>query len=200
MYRVCVGLTKYFLVFNRSSSIKSVEGFTHPPFFLKTLLKLLPPFWFGFGIGIILAFTLYYVLRNGNIWRGFNSYCLYLLRLAKAAFDDAIAELDTLNEESYKDSTLIMQLLRDNLTLWTSDMQGEGKRLIPRCQFESPMLLEDIVYKKEIQESLFKFNNKIMNWSNEDHFANVKVQKHNGTYVFYNVFSVDYETSHPGIW
>lgn len=39
------------------------------------------------------------------------------------AFDDAIAELDTLNEDSYKDSTLIMQLLRDNLTLWTSDTQ-----------------------------------------------------------------------------
>lgn len=38
-------------------------------------------------------------------------------------------ELDTLSEESYKDSTLIMQLLRDNLTLWTSsetDTQGEG--------------------------------------------------------------------------
>ncbi|ENN76811.1 hypothetical protein D910_11976 [Dendroctonus ponderosae] len=45
--------------------------------------------------------------------------------LAKQAFDDAIAELDTLNEDSYKDSTLIMQLLRDNLTLWTSDTQGE---------------------------------------------------------------------------
>ena len=42
--------------------------------------------------------------------------------LAKQAFDDAIAELDTLSEESYKDSTLIMQLLRDNLTLWTSDI------------------------------------------------------------------------------
>merc|ERR1711924_89271 len=41
--------------------------------------------------------------------------------LAKQAFDDAIAELDTLDVESYKDSTLIMQLLRDNLTLWTSD-------------------------------------------------------------------------------
>jgi len=46
-------------------------------------------------------------------------------QLAKSAFDDAIAELDTLNEDSYKDSTLIMQLLRDNLTLWTSDTQAE---------------------------------------------------------------------------
>jgi len=47
--------------------------------------------------------------------------------LAKQAFDEAIAELDTLGEESYKDSTLIMQLLRDNLTLWTSDMHtGSG--------------------------------------------------------------------------
>ncbi|KAH0873520.1 hypothetical protein HID58_070882 [Brassica napus] len=46
--------------------------------------------------------------------------------LAKQAFDEAIAELDTLGEESYKDSTLIMQLLRDNLTLWTSDMTDEA--------------------------------------------------------------------------
>jgi len=52
--------------------------------------------------------------------------------LAKQAFDEAIAELDTLSEESYKDSTLIMQLLRDNLTLWTSDLQddaGEVRKL-----------------------------------------------------------------------
>ena len=41
------------------------------------------------------------------------------------AFDDAIAELDTLSEDSYKDSTLIMQLLRDNLTLWTSDQSED---------------------------------------------------------------------------
>lgn len=43
-------------------------------------------------------------------------------QLAKQAFDDAIAQLDSLSEESYKDSTLIMQLLRDNLTLWASDV------------------------------------------------------------------------------
>ena len=46
-------------------------------------------------------------------------------RLAKNAFDDAISELDSLKEDSYKDSTLIMQLLRDNLTLWTSEDNEE---------------------------------------------------------------------------
>jgi len=45
-------------------------------------------------------------------------------KMARNAFEDAIAELDSVSEDSYKDSTLIMQLLRDNLTLWTSD--GEG--------------------------------------------------------------------------
>merc|ERR1712014_513895 len=45
-------------------------------------------------------------------------------KMARTAFEDAIAELDNVAEESYKDSTLIMQLLRDNLTLWTSDQEG----------------------------------------------------------------------------
>merc|ERR1719188_1219982 len=44
--------------------------------------------------------------------------------MARKAFEDAIAELDNVAEDSYKDSTLIMQLLRDNLTLWTSDQEG----------------------------------------------------------------------------
>ncbi len=48
-------------------------------------------------------------------------------RLAQAAFDDAVADFATLSKESYKDTTLIMQLLRDNLMLWTSDIQGEGE-------------------------------------------------------------------------
>merc|ERR1719272_238198 len=45
-------------------------------------------------------------------------------KMARTAFEDAIAELDNVSEDSYKDSTLIMQLLRDNLTLWTSDQEG----------------------------------------------------------------------------
>jgi len=47
------------------------------------------------------------------------------IKIAKTAFDDAISDLDSVGvgEDSYKDSTLIMQLLRDNLTLWTSEFQ-----------------------------------------------------------------------------
>merc|ERR1712096_146514 len=70
-------------------------------------------------LGLALNFSVFYC----EILNSPDRAC----QLAKTAFDDAIAELDTLNEDSYKDSTLIMQLPRDNLTLWTSDTAGEGE-------------------------------------------------------------------------
>lgn len=69
-------------------------------------------------LGLALNFSVFYYEIQNSAERACH--------LAKRAFDDAIAELDTLSEESYKDSTLIMQLLRDNLTLWTSDLQEDG--------------------------------------------------------------------------
>ncbi|GAB1607236.1 14-3-3 protein epsilon-like [Argonauta hians] len=79
-------------------------------------IKDLPP-THPIRLGLALNFSVFYY----EIFNTPDRAC----RLAKSAFDEAIAELDTLSEESYKDSTLIMQLLRDNLTLWTSDMQAE---------------------------------------------------------------------------
>ena len=56
-------------------------------------------------------------------------------RVAKEAFDEAIGEIEGIEEEHYRDSTVIMQLLRDNLAAWTQEIEegiedkgpGEGK-------------------------------------------------------------------------
>lgn len=70
-------------------------------------------------LGLALNFSVFYY----EVFSSPEKACV----LAKAAFDDAISAMDSLDEEQYKDSATIMQLLRDNLTLWTSDMHtGSG--------------------------------------------------------------------------
>ncbi|KAJ2878848.1 Protein bmh2 [Coemansia asiatica] len=80
-------------------------------------------------LGLALNFSVFYY----EIFNAPEKAC----HLAKAAFDDAIAELDSLSEDSYKDSTLIMQLLRDNLTLWTSDIQDSVDAAAPKDEAAS---------------------------------------------------------------
>jgi len=70
-------------------------------------------------LGLALNFSVFYYEIVGKPDRACS--------LAQNAFDEAMAELDSVAEESYRDSTLIMQLLRDNLTLWTSDAAAEEK-------------------------------------------------------------------------
>ena len=74
-------------------------------------------------LGLALNFSVFYYEIDNNS----EEAC----KLAKDAFDDAIAQLDQVKDDMYKDSTLIMQLLRDNLTLWQSgenmdDEQGDA--------------------------------------------------------------------------
>lgn len=79
-------------------------------------------------LGLALNFSVFYY----EILNSPDRAC----HLAKQAFDDAIAELDSLSDESYTDSTLIMQLLRDNLTLWTSDSLQETEATAQKATAE----------------------------------------------------------------
>jgi len=92
----------------KASADKSLEAYKNATEVASTDLAPTHPI----RLGLALNFSVFYY----EILNSPDQAC----HLAKQAFDDAIAELDTLSEESYKDSTLIMQLLRDNLTLWTS--------------------------------------------------------------------------------
>lgn len=74
------------------------------------MAKSLPPVN-SLRLGLSLNFSVFYY----EIDKSPSKACI----LAKQAFDDAIKDIDALSEEHYKDSTLIMQLLRDNLSLWT---------------------------------------------------------------------------------
>ena len=87
----------------KTSADKSLEAYKNATEVAQTDLAPTHPI----RLGLALNFSVFYY----EILNSPDQAC----HLAKQAFDDAIAELDTLSEESYKDSTLIMQLLRDNL-------------------------------------------------------------------------------------
>lgn len=54
-----------------------------------------------------------------------------------------------MSEESYRDSTLIMQLLRDNLTLWTSSDGNEGEGTSGEAAKEGDKPAEPVTEEKK---------------------------------------------------
>ncbi|KAL9058825.1 MAG: hypothetical protein Q9162_001549 [Coniocarpon cinnabarinum] len=117
----------------KTSADKSLEAYKAATDIAQTDLAPTHPI----RLGLALNFSVFYY----EILNSPDQAC----HLAKQAFDDAIAELDTLSEESYKDSTLIMQLLRDNLTLWTSsenEQSGEGGAAAAQTSEAAPAAAE----------------------------------------------------------
>ena len=69
-------------------------------------------------LGLNLNYSVFYYEIKQNA----NKAC----KMARDAFDEAIADLDNVDDDFYKDATLIMQLLRDNLTLWTEEVEADA--------------------------------------------------------------------------
>jgi len=67
-------------------------------------------------LGLALNFSVFYYEVFGSPEKA--------CALAKSAFEKAMEVAGDVSDDQYKDSAAILQLLRDNLTLWTSDLQG----------------------------------------------------------------------------
>lgn len=68
-------------------------------------------------LGIALNFSVFYYDVLHSLDRA--------SQIARQAFDDAMTALNGLNEDHFKESALLMQLIRDNLTLWLGAQQPE---------------------------------------------------------------------------
>ncbi len=70
-------------------------------------------------------------------------------QIGKKSFDGAIAELDCLSEDFYKDSALIMQLLRDDLTIASDKASEKGKK--------SRIIKKPLKFQSERSKSFYYF-------------------------------------------
>ena len=70
-------------------------------------------------LGLDLNFSVFYYEIKGLKEEACN--------VAKNAFDEAMKSLDDLEKSRAKDTLLIIQLLKENLILWTNEMNGEDE-------------------------------------------------------------------------
>ena len=70
-------------------------------------------------LGLALNFSVfYYEVKNDPA-----TAC----KIANEAFDEAIHQLEKIEDDQYKDSTTILQLLKENIDMWKADeQQDEG--------------------------------------------------------------------------
>lgn len=110
---------RYLAEFNAGEEHSRCASSAHDSYQLASDIALneLPP-TNSHRLGLALNFSVFYY----EVFSAPEKACM----LAKAAFNDAMAAMDSMTQEEYGDSTTLMQLLRDNLTLWTADMEQEA--------------------------------------------------------------------------
>lgn len=92
----------------------ALEAYTKASQFIASLKPTSP-----IRLGLALNFSVFYY----EILKSPDKGC----QLARQAFEEALSDPEVLDEEQHKEAALIMQLLRDNLALWTEDSHPEGQ-------------------------------------------------------------------------
>ena len=68
-------------------------------------------------LGLALNFSVFYFEILGEPKKACD--------LAKKTFEEAINAIDDMKEDDYKDAAMILQLLKDNITLWNAEFEDE---------------------------------------------------------------------------
>ena len=69
-------------------------------------------------LGLALNFSVFYFEIMGESKKACD--------LAKETFESAINSIDDMKEDDYKDAAMILQLLKDNITLWNAELEDEN--------------------------------------------------------------------------
>ena len=70
-------------------------------------------------LGLALNFSVfYYEVMNDPV-----TAC----QIANQAFQEGIQQLEKIDDEQYKDSTTILQLLKENIDMWSADLNQPGE-------------------------------------------------------------------------
>lgn len=86
----------------------------------KHAFSTLPP-WHPTRLGLALNFSVYYHDVYGSPDRACH--------LAKHAFDEAVGAMHATPEHTFRDSLMILHLLRDDIILWSAEMLQDGAYL-----------------------------------------------------------------------
>jgi len=111
--KMCGDYYRYLAEFSNEARYKTQAGAKYETAMTLAKANLAPTHPTRLGLALNASVCYYEIMKEAD------KAC----KLAKEAFDEAIQKLDSLSDSTYKDSTLIMQLLRDNLTIWTSESQ-----------------------------------------------------------------------------
>lgn len=106
---------------NEDQKEKALEAYSKATEYASSLKATNP-----IRLGLALNFSVFYF----EILKMLDKGC----QMARSAFEDALNDPTSVDEDQHKEAALIMQLLRDNLSLWTEGPDGATENDGTKCE------------------------------------------------------------------